>query len=881
MSIAQQFFPSVTPLYLFDASAFIYRGFYAYSSMQRKDGFPTSAIYNITRVLLKLLRTEDPRYFAFVLDGVRESFRHKIFPEYKKNRSKTPEYLLMQIEPIKKIVESFGIPIFVTEDAEADDYIASLSKQYEQDGVIIVGVDKDLRQCLNSHVIMWDPSSKDERIITEESFIEETGLSPSQWPDFQAIIGDSSDNIPGVKGIGEKTARKIFEQYKTLESIEEHIEMLEPKVRNKLENEMQQIYMYRELTRLSVSCCPIKKELLQVQKPKPTIMEYIQEYELHSLRREVEALYTKYGIQKIQKEAVVIESPSKSNQEKQEKDKGSLQLSLFTLKKEDVSFHTIEGIAIDFEHLEKAEKIMLYRTEREIYIGIRETIYHIEEYTEESFLLYMRSVKECNTIQTKELFTHFPALLGYSIQWHDIAIMAYLLSPEERGYTIDTLYAVWNTSLEEETKTVVEFITKITEFFITELTIKGLYELYTVIEQPLCSILVTMERYGICLDIEALENLLRTVEESIEEKEEMIYTMAGKTFNIRSSQQLGNIIFNELGLEHKTKTKTGHFSTSQDTLEKLIDKHPIVEAIIDFRMLEKLRSTYLEPLPKYADSEDRIHTTFNQLITATGRLSSSNPNLQNIPIRGIFGHRIRNCFCAKEGHILVVADYSQIELRILAYLSKEPTLVDAFIKGEDIHKRTASILYDVSIEEVTKEQRQNAKTINFGLLYGMGAMKLAREMKSTLNQAKEFISVYFERLGNVQALHARIIEEASLQGYVSTLFGRRRYLPEIQSRNEQFASQARRQAVNTVIQGTAADIIKKAMVDIAHNPLYQTVEAKLILQIHDELIIEVPKEHGEYVAQAVVKDMESIEWHNTAIPLEVEYGIASRWGDAH
>ena len=876
MSIVQDFFPSNAPLFLFDASAFIYRGFYAYSSMQRKDGFPTSAIYSVSRVLLKILCIEQPSYFAFILDGVGKSFRHEIFPAYKQNRSKTPEQLIVQIEPICQIVSSLGIPIFISESAEADDYIASLAEQYKDNGVVIVGVDKDLRQCLRDNVILWDPSSKEEKIMTKTDFIQETGLLPEQWPDFQAIIGDSSDNIPGIKGIGEKTAYKIFERYKTLEEIESNIDAFDVKIKSKLKSEMSNAYIYRELTRLSKTCYFIDKEALRIQDPKTSLMDLIEEYELFSLQKDVKTLYTIRNVEI---------STQRSYAESKDSFLSAEQLSLFNRPLELENVHTISAIPCSITELPIPEdkNVVLYMHMDELYIYNKETdtIYKVVGYTEEHLYSYLQSANSCTTIHSKHLFRIFPSLLSLPISWKDIAIMAYLLNPEEREYTIESIYAVWSHALPRESTTILDFIYQSALFFIEQLQAKDLYALYIEIEQPLCFLLASMENEGIGLDTRALQELLIYVEEEIKHKEKEIYSLVGKEFNIRSPQQLGSILFNERGLEKKSKTKTGYFSTSQQTLEKLIDKDPMIREVLEFRMLEKLRSTYLEPLPKYIDEHKRIHTTFNQLGTATGRLSSSNPNLQNIPIRGIFGESIRNCFCADQGNILVVADYSQIELRILAYLSQEESLVDSFARNEDIHKRTASILYDIPIEEVTKEQRRNAKAVNFGLLYGMGATKLARETKTTLSQAKEFIATYFERLGRVKKLHASIIEDAKAKGYVKTLFGRRRYLPDIQSANEQFSSQARRQAVNTVIQGTAADIIKKAMVNIWSNDVYKKMKAKLILQIHDELIIEVPKEYGEVIAEHMVSDMTNITWREFSIPLIVECGIATTWGRAH
>ncbi|HKK33948.1 MAG TPA: DNA polymerase, partial [Desulfomicrobiaceae bacterium] len=407
----------------------------------------------------------------------------------------------------------------------------------------------------------------------------------------------------------------------------------------------------------------------------------------------------------------------------------------------------------------------------------------------------------------------------------------------------------------------------------------GLLELMQDLELPLIPVLRDMERVGIRLDQDAFRIFLDNVQARLDECTATILEQAGQEFNIRSSQQLAEVLFSSLGLTSKRKTPGGAPSTASGVLEEMRDQHPIISEILEFRMLEKLRSTYLAPLPKLADSGGRIHTTFNQLATATGRLSSSRPNMQNIPIRGRFGPRMRSCFIADTGNVLVAADYSQIELRVLAHMSGDPNLLDAFQNNEDIHSRTAALLFDTEPDQVESEQRRKAKTINFGLLYGMGPQKLGRELSISLNQAKEFIRIYFSRLSRVREFYEQIEERAKENGAVTTVAGRRRLLPDINSRNANIAQQARRMAINTVVQGSAADIIKKAMLAVHGDERLRELGARLILQVHDELIIELPEANGPAAGARLAELMADV--YELAVPLSVDWGVGKNWAKAH
>jgi DNA polymerase-1 len=471
-------------------------------------------------------------------------------------------------------------------------------------------------------------------------------------------------------------------------------------------------------------------------------------------------------------------------------------------------------------------------------------------------------------------------------RWFDLSLAAYLLSPEDRGYALAQVATRWGEQSASPYGISAHpglLLLDLQRFMTEQLTGAGLLPVFTDLELPLAPVLANMEKRGVAIDPPAFASFLDEVRIDLEGLNTRIHELAGRPFNIRSSQQLSDVLFGVLQLPQAGKTKGGATSTSQEALEKLTGKHPIIEAILEFRKLEKLRSTYLEPLPRLADKDNRIHTTFNQTATATGRLSSSNPNLQNIPIRGPLGSRMRACFVAAPGKLLVSADYSQIELRVLAHLSEDPTLLEAFRNNEDIHARTAGLLFDLPLDEVTPDMRRNAKTINFGIIYGMGPQKLAQEMHITMKEAKAFIERYFERLSKLKAFYDTIEEDAKQNGYVSTMAGRRRLTPDILSSNNQLRSQARRQAINTRLQGSAADIIKMAMLAVERDPELKGLEAELLLQIHDELLLEAPEANAEAAGKRLAALMSGIKpgGEELGVPLAVDWGAGLSWNQAH
>jgi len=876
------------PVFLIDGTALLYRAFYARADLSRSDGFPTNAINTTLRVLMNLIRDEKPKHVAFMMDGKGPTFRHKMYDPYKAQRPPMPEPLVEQIEPVRKGVELLGFKLLISDGVEADDCICALAHEYKKERpVIILAADKDLKQCLDDNVVMVSQQGRNETIHSLESFREKEGMEPATWPDFQALIGDSADNIPGIPKVGPVTARKIFAATgPTLEELRDNYTQLPDKMREKVEPELENIFIYRELTRMKTDCCDIPIEDFAMQDiDLDKLNAFLDEYELHSLQR---AIPKSGGASATPKS----DSPTKAKAKKKAAATADGMLSLFgdaPVKEAPTEPLPVTEAATadDLPNL-AGEDIGLIFEDDAFFIGMEGREYRYKGPIDG----LARALENASVIATpsvQDLLRTDPAWgLILPFQWFDLSLAAYLLDPEARNYTWprlkQSIYQDGRPEFAEFSKDLHPHAKGLAALAYMQ-GIKGqiqsseLAPLMRDLEIPLIPVLVAMEQAGIGIDLEAFKTFLEDVSSQLSELTRSIIVHAGEEFNIRSSQQLAVVLFDQLGIKEGTKTSTGLRSTANQVLEKIRSQHPIVEDILEYRMLEKLRSTYLEPLPKLVDDSSRLHTSFNQLSTATGRLSSSKPNLQNIPIRGKYGPRMRACFNAAPGNMLAAADYSQIELRVLAHFSKDPALIDAFRNDEDIHSRTAGLLNDKPTEEVLPDERRNAKTINFGLIYGMGVQKLAKELKITQNQAKEFTETYFEKLATLKAYYDTIVEDAQQHGFVVTLAGRRRLLPELHSRNNQMASQARRQAVNTVIQGSAADIIKMAMLAAQKDDELARLGAKLILQVHDELIIEAPEANIEAAGTRLKQVMQDVV--EMDVPLKVDLGIGKNWADAH
>ncbi len=859
MSLRERLGLKTEPIFLIDGHAFIYRGFYAYPDFKRADGFPTSAMYIVFKLVLKLLREEKPAHLVFVTDGKGPTFRHELYEPYKAQRPKMPEGLAAQLDPLKAGLALMGVPVLEASGAEADDYIASLAARFK-DGrsVVIVGADKDLRQCLGEHVVLWDPAQGKEKLVTLDSFTAETGLLPGQWADYQAMIGDAADNIPGIPKVGPKTAMGLLRRFPSLAALKANFDRLTAKEQTLLAPHMDNVFVYRELTTLRTDLCPdFGLDAMAVQAAAAdAVRNYFQEYEFRSLLGEARGLFGENG--KKGNSAVTSESAARPEDTPPPPEAARLESEVVTelpaLAGRDVGLHAQDGgwiVGLDKREL--------------VYMGPARDL--AQALT--GAVLYAPSVKELLEGERIDL--------SGCADVFDIELAAYLLSPEERNYSLERIRDGLAEQLDVNADNPGQTVLAVGRLLRKQLSTSELLTLLRDMEVPLTHVLVAMQKRGIRIDQAKFRDLLAMVQTELDRLTQAIHAQAGQEFNIRSSQQLADILFSKLGLASKQKTPKGAQSTSSSVLDGLAGQHKIVADILEFRMYEKLRSTYLEPLPAMADASGRIHTTFNQLATATGRLSSSNPNLQNIPVRGPLGAQMRSCFVAAPDCLLVAADYSQIELRVLAHMSGDPTLCEAFATGQDIHARTASILFET--QNVSPEERRKAKTINFGLLYGMGPQKLGRELGIGLKEAKDFIAVYFSKLSRVREFYEEIEISAKELGYVTTLAGRRRMLPDINSRNANLAQQARRMAINTVVQGSAADIIKKAMLEVDKSAVIGEFGGALILQIHDELLLEAPAATARAVGEAVAGIMSGV--HPLSVPLSVDWGIGPDWNTAH
>jgi DNA polymerase-1 len=686
---------------------------------------------------------------------------------------------------------------------------------------------------------------------------------------MQALLGDSADNIPGIPGIGPKTAEKILPDFPTLEAIRDGFDTLPPKLQEKIRPHLDAMFLYRRLTTLRLDVCS-HLSLADLARTPPNAQELAAlcaEYEMPSLRREVERL---------------IRESAPGRQE------GTLpareQASLFSV----TAAPSTSPLAAHCSDLPPCagHSVAIMPPG-----GNGQSLYSVALGDKEwryagpiaDLVAWLAPAQRIVTPDVKHLLKSSPLWQQRLPLCFDLSLAAYLINPEERDYSWPRLYSRWSQFLDRRQAAPGPLALEIAAALDQRLEHDALATLYHELELPLIPVLAALEQRGVAVDLRAFDALLKEVQQELDRLTLAMHTAAGGPFNIRSAQQLGEVLFGVLKLAPSGKTKGGQFSTAQDSLEKLSGSHPLVDAALEFRKLEKLRSTYLEPLPRLVDDKGRIHTSFNQLATATGRLSSSNPNLQNIPVRGHLGQRMRACFTAGPGQMLVSADYSQVELRVLAHMSQDPALLEAFRQGVDIHARTASLLYDVPLDRVSPEQRRNAKTVNFGLLYGMGPQKLAQDLKVTMTEAKNFIQRYFSRLGSLKAFYDSIEASAKQYGYVTTLAGRRRLLPDIHSQNQQHFALARRQAINTVIQGSAADVIKLAMLAVFHDRDLARMQAGLLLQVHDELLLEAPQEHAQVVGERVAALMRSVRPGGVelCVPLLVDWGYGANWAEAH
>ena len=834
-------------LLILDGNSVINRAYFGVKPLTTRDGLYTHAIYGFLNILERMEKEEQPEAVCVAFDLHGPTFRHLKYDGYKATRHGMPEELAMQMPVMKDVLRAMNIPIYECQGWEADDVIGTVGKicaQEDWECVIVTG-DRDSLQLIDDHVhvklVISKPGSTSATLYTPEKFREEYGFEPKRLIDLKALMGDSSDNIPGVAGVGPKTATDLLLKFGSLDGVYDHLDDagIRPKLREKLEAGRENAY-------LSYDLATIRPEAPIDFTPMDAVVQPYNRPELYRLFQKLEfvRLIDKYGLRGADQEMDVPETTAAPALPRVEAVPESVQKCAVYVAPDG-------GMGIAWESGVCAFTPMEISMGKWDFSG-KELIFH----------------------DSRETFHQLDRL---GIPWtsciFDTALAAYDLNPSQSDYPLSKLATNFlGTTVEDgDAAGCAEAMWNLYPVLRQELGKNGMEKLYQQIELPLCPVLYRMEKRGICVDRSLLEAFGEMLSQRIEDCETVIFGYAGEKFNINSPKQLGQLLFETLGLPVVKKTKTG-YSTNVDVLEKLKGKHPIIPAIMDYRMLTKLKSTYADGLIREIREDGRVHTTFQNLVTATGRLSSTEPNLQNIPVRTDLGAEIRKMFVPKPGCVLVDADYSQIELRVLAHIAGDETMQEAFRSGSDIHTATAAQVFAVPKEQVTPLQRRHAKAVNFGIVYGISEFSLAEDIGVSRYEAKAYIDSYLNHYHGVKAYMHQVVADARERGYTETLFGRRRYIPELTSSNFNVRSGAERIALNTPIQGTAADIIKLAMIRVEDALNRNYPQAKLLLQVHDELIVECPEEIALEVSRLVSREMESVVQLTVPLTAEAKYG---------
>lgn len=851
-------------LMILDGNSIVNRAFYGVRPLNAPDGRPTNAVYGFLAILQKLLEEQKPEAVCVSFDLKAPTFRHKEYEGYKAQRKAMPEELAEQIPMLKETLDAMGIRRYELEGYEADDILGTASAICERDGwdCVIVTGDKDSLQLISDKTSVCNVKTRmgqtETIVYTPERFREEYGFEPKLMVDLKALMGDSSDNIPGVPGVGEKTAMALVQNYGTIENIYAKLDSLDVK-----DSVKKKLAQGKDSAEKSYWLATIVRDVPLKFKPEENLWDRDYTPELYGIFKSLgfNKFIEKWGLEPGSvpagntQEAKGLEHCAPLTAEETEELIKAVKSAPW------VAVYSLDGL--DSLEICDGEKVYEAAWNRcgENYDRLLRAVFSPE------VKKAGHNIKDLMGLLMKE---------GLSTEGFvfDTALAAYLLEATESDYAperISVRYARRELSGAEAVFALYPTLdAKMKEL--------GMEKLYYDIELPLCRVLSEMEESGFYVDRKALYDFGESLNAGINALQESIWSHAGHEFNINSPKQLGAVLFEELMLPYGKKTKTG-WSTNADVLEKLQDKHPIVKEVLDYRMLTKLKSTYAEGLLKVISQDGRIHTSFQMTVTATGRLSSTEPNLQNIPVRKELGAQIRNMFVAAPGMMLVDADYSQIELRLLAHISGDQAMKEAFLSGEDFHTVTASKVFGVPVEQVTPTLRSRAKAVNFGIVYGISAFSLAQDIGVYTNEAKAYMDAYLERYHGVRDYMKNIVESAKEKGYVSTIYGRRRYLPELKSSNFNMRSFGERVALNMPVQGTAADIIKLAMVNV-HRRLKETgLKARLILQVHDELIVECPGEEAEQVRDILTEEMENAA--HLSVPLVAEAHIGHSWAEAH
>lgn len=888
-------------VFLIDGSALAYRSYFAFirNPLINSKGENTSAVFGFTNSILKILRDEKPDYIGVVFDTKAPTFRHEIFKDYKSTRSKMPEEMSEQLPRITQVAEVMNLPILEVEGFEADDLMGTLAKKAKEKGleVILVTGDKDFLQLVNEDVKVLNPKrgGEEPELLNRKGVEEKLGVPPEKVIELLALMGDTSDNVPGIPGIGEKTALKLIKEFGSLENVLKNSDRVERKnVQKGLQEHADLARLSKRLVTIDTNV-PFKLDLTRLKRKEfdlPRLKELFKELEFTKFLQEISSLEKKekvsYNIVKSEGELKSLVSELKKAGE-------------FAMDTETTALNPIDaelvGVSVSYKEKE-AFYVSVGHTDRKNNLDLPFVIENLKVVLEDE------KIKKVG----HNLKYDLEVLNKYGIEpkgiYFDTMVASYLLNPSFRQHNLNYLTLehldhkmipisdlIGSGKKQKNFAEVpvqdacsyscedVDFTLRLKEAFSPKLSLLSLEKLFFEVELPLIEVLAEMEMTGVSINAAHLKKLSKQMERQLEELTSRIYDLAGKEFNINSPQQLSQVLFEDLKLPsvRKTAKRTG-LSTDIGVLETLAKEHPLPKVLLEYRQFSKLKSTYIDALPKLVNKRTkRIHTSFNQTVTATGRLSSSDPNLQNIPIRTDVGKQIRKAFIPRDRNYLIMsADYSQVELRILAHFSQDHTLMNSFKKGEDIHNRTASEVFGVRIDRVTPEQRAVAKTTNFSIIYGVSAYGLSQATDMTPQEAAMFIDVYFKRYPKVKEYIEGMIELARKQGFVTTLLGRRRYIPEIGSSNRQKREFAERIAINTPIQGSAADLIKVVMIDISR--ILKRYKSRMILQVHDELVFEVHKDELDEIKEMVKDKMENTV--NLEVPIKVDINIGENWLEA-
>ena len=884
-------------LVLIDGNALLYRSYYAIRFLTNSDGFPTNAIYGFIMTLKKLMEQEDPDYLGIVFDTKGPTERHKIYAEYKAHRKPMPEDLLVQLPLLKKVIKAMNIPTFEQPGHEADDILGTIAHKASKEDfqTVIVTTDKDLLQMVDQNTSVYNPTK--DLTLDEKGVMEHFGASPSQIIDVLALWGDSSDNIPGVPGIGEKTAKSLISRFESLDNLLGNLSDIEKKsVRIKIENNLDGLQLSRRLVTifkdLDIEFSPHEMEL------SPPYTD------------DLLALYQELGFS-----SLVSEHLKTSNLAKKRyatiQDVDTLQKVISQIKK--AGFVALDT-ETDSPYPTRARLVGIsfsVMPHQAFYLPLWHDYPNAPDQVpkKKAFQLLERVLADPKIKKTGHNIKYDFIVLhreGITLQGIDLdtMVLSYLLEPNWGKHNLNKLattylqvetipyHEVVGKGKNEVTMNAVN-IEKVTPYACQDADLalqlglslwpkvkeKGVDQLYETLERPLLQVLADMEMWGVRIDPEVLENLSEELQQDLDILQTKIYAISQEEFNINSPKQLGNILFEKMGIPSTKKTrKTKSHSTDMNVLQELARDHPIAQHMLEYRQFSKLKSTYSDTLPLLINPEtDRIHTSYNQTVAATGRLSSSDPNLQNIPARGELGKRCRKAFIPDPGNLFLSADYSQIELRVLAHLSEDPALIETFLHDRDIHRDTALQVFGETSSLFPEEQRRRAKIINFSIIYGTSAFSLAKELGTSTSEAQKFIDLYFEKYPKVREYLETCVTDAQIRGISQTLFGRIRPVPELKNENWMVQQAGRRIALNTPIQGTAADLMKKAMIDIWEEMRTRPLKSKMILQVHDELVFEVPEKECRRIEPLVKEKMEKV--FPLKIPLKVHLGWGINWAE--